>query len=137
MNIVNNRLSQVKGRSSKGRVVSPDRTLVIDSHLKRAQKLAQKQDYKSAIFELRQAIKAYPNSALCHSTLSVLYLQAQQSTMAGVHAKRTLVLDPTNQLATKIQEKLMKQKSDHAKRQQIKAEAKEGGIRGLLSKKVF
>ena len=136
MNIVNHRLSQVKGRA-KGRAVPPDRTAVIDSHLKRAQKLAQQQNYKSAIFELRQAIKAYPNSALCHSTLSVLYLQAQQTTMAGVHAKRTLALDPTNQLAIKIQQKLLKQKSDHAKRHQIQKEAKEGGIRGLRSKKVF
>lgn len=131
------RSAHVKVSSKKRVSVSPDSSVVIDSHLQRAQKLAQKQNYKGAIFELRQAIKAYPDNALCHSTLSVLYLQSQQNTMAGVHAKRTLALDPTNQLAMKIQQKLIKQKSDHAKRQQIKTAAKEGGIRGLLSKKVF
>ena len=98
---------------------------------------AQRQDYSRAIFELRQAIKAYPDSALCHSTLSVIYFQAKQKTMAGVHAKRALALDSTNQLAMKIQQKLMQHKSDHSKRQQIKSAAKEGGIRGLLSKKLF
>ncbi|MEA5467146.1 hypothetical protein [Leptothoe sp. PORK10 BA2] len=137
MNSMTSRPSQVKISAKRRISNSPDASMVIDSHLQLAQKLAQKKNYKAAIFELRQAIKAYPGNALCHSTLSVLYLQSQQNTMAGVHAKQALVLDPTNQLATKIQETLMKQKSDHAKRQQIKTEAKERGILGLLSKKVF
>ncbi|MBX2862961.1 MAG: hypothetical protein KTR27_05355 [Leptolyngbyaceae cyanobacterium MAG.088] len=109
----------------------------IESYLQRAQTFAQNKNYKKAIFELRQAIKAYPESPLCHSTLSVLYFQAKQKTMAGVHAKRTLALDPTNQLAMKIQQKLEKHKSEHIKRQQIQTAAKEGGLRGLLSKKLF
>lgn len=122
---------------AKEQTSSSDRSMMIDGCLKRAQEFAQKQDYSRAIFELRQAIKAYPDSALCHSTLSVLYFQAKQKTMAGVHAKRTLALDPTNQLAIKIQQKLAQQKPDHVKRQQIQAAAKEGGLFGLLSKKVF
>lgn len=122
---------------AKEQASSSDRSMMIDGCLKRAQEFAQKKNYARAIFELRQAIKAYPDSALCHSTLSILYFQAQQKTMAGVHAKRTLALDPTNQLAIKIQQKLMQQKSDHIKRQQIRTVAKEGGLLGLLSKKMF
>ena len=109
----------------------------IDGYLKRAQEFAKRQDYTRAIFELRQAIKAYPNSALCHSTLSVLYLQTEHKTMASVHAKRSLALEPTNQLAEKIQQKLAKHKPEHIQRKKIQAAAKEGGLRNLLSKKIF
>ena len=134
---MNSRLSRSNVMSKGQPSFSPTCSMTIESYLTRAQRFAEKQDYSRAIFELRQAIKAYPNSALCHSTLSVLYFQAKQKTMAGVHAKRTLTLDPTNQLAMKIQQKLAKHRPDHIKRQQIRAAAKDGGIFGLLSKKVF
>ncbi|MEM9487165.1 MAG: hypothetical protein AAGA83_26130 [Cyanobacteria bacterium P01_F01_bin.116] len=116
---------------------APVSAMTIEGYLKRAQGFAKMQDYSQAIFELRQAIKAYPNSALCHSTLSVLYFEADQQTMAGVHAKRTLVLDPTNQLAMKIQQTLMKHKSKSAKHQPAPATSQKNGIMGLLTKKMF
>ncbi len=130
-------VSQVKASARGQKTSFANCSMTIESYLIRAQKFAKNQDYSSAIFELRQAIKFHPESPLCHSTLSVLYFQTKQNTMAGIHAKRTLALDPTNQLAIKIQQKLAKHKPDHVKRQQIKAAVKEGGIRSLLSKKLF
>jgi Tfp pilus assembly protein PilF len=137
VHIVNSRLSQAKVISKRQTSSPSDSSMMVEGCLKRAQEFAQKQDYSRAIFELRQAIKLYPDSALCHSTLSVLYFQAKQTTMAGVYAKRSLALDPTNQLAMKIQQKLAKQKPDYAKRQQIQKAVNAGGIRGIFSKKVF
>ncbi|MEM6255490.1 MAG: hypothetical protein AAF821_21455 [Cyanobacteria bacterium P01_D01_bin.156] len=117
--------------------VSSTNSMHIDGYLQRAQKFADMQKYARAIFELRQAIKEYPNNPVCHSTISVLYWQTNQKTMAGVHAKRTLALDPSNQLATKIQQKLTKQKAKPAKGRSTQTSPQKNGIFGLLSTKMF
>ncbi|MEM7793010.1 MAG: hypothetical protein AAF579_00980 [Cyanobacteria bacterium P01_C01_bin.118] len=137
VNIVNSRLSQAQVLYKRQASSSSNSSPTIESYLIRAQEFAQQQDFRRAIFELREAIKAYPDSPLCHSTLSVLYFQANQNTMAGVHAKRTLALDPTNQLAKRIQQKLIKHAPDHTRRQQIRQAAKEGRLRSLFTKKLF
>ncbi len=119
------------------RMRSSGGSMTIESYLKRAQEFSKRQDYSGAILEIRQAIKKYPGSALCHSTLSVLYLETNQAKMAGVHAKRALVLEPTNQLALQIQQKLTKQQPKSIKRQPVPVTSKKNGIMGLFTKKMF
>lgn len=116
---------------------SANRFMTVESYLERAQTFSQRKDYNRAIFEVRQAIDAYPDSALCYSVLAVLYFQAKQNTAARVYAKRSLALEPTNQLAMKIQNKLMESRANHSKAKQIQTAVKENRIRSLLSKKVF
>lgn len=115
----------------------PTHSMTIEGYLKRAQGLAQVKEYSRAIIELRQAIKEYPNNAVCHSRLSVIYFEAGQKTMARVHAKRALELDPTNQLSMKIQQRLMNQDIKTGKQQRSSAKSKKNGIMGLLPKKLF
>lgn len=109
---------------------TPTHSMNIEGYLHRAQILAQLKEYARAIVELRQAVKEYPNNAVCHSRLSVIYFESGQKTMARVHARRSLELDPSNQLSTKIQQKLMKY--------DIKARAtNKTGLMGLFPKKLF
>lgn len=79
------------------------RASIIDSYLNRAREFAQKKDYSRAILEMREAVKAHPNSAPCHSQLASLYLMAGQPTMARIHLKRALDIDPNNSLAKQLE----------------------------------
>ncbi|MEO0867264.1 MAG: tetratricopeptide repeat protein [Cyanobacteria bacterium J06642_11] len=108
----------------------PTHSMNIEGYLNRAKAFTQLKEYSRAIVELRQAIKEYPNNAVCHSRLSVIYFESGQKTMARVHARRSLELDPSNQLSTKIQQKLMKH---HIKKRAVN----KTGIMGLLPRKLF
>ncbi|MEO0541260.1 MAG: hypothetical protein AAFZ80_10400 [Cyanobacteria bacterium P01_A01_bin.105] len=108
---------------------------IIESYLNRAQTFVYRQDYSRAIYELREAVKTYPNSVECHSKLSSLYYKSAQRKMAEIHAKRTLLLDPDNQEAAKIQQVLQKQQVSERKPKQ--AVKKESGLFGFFSKKVL
>ena len=112
-------------------------SMIIEGYLNRARELAHRQNYSRAIIELREAIDTYPNSALCHSRLSCLYFKAEQKTMARIHAKRALALDPTNQIAIKIQQKLSRQEVYHSNDKPTQAAPNEAGIRGFFAKKIF
>ncbi|MFH7241668.1 MAG: DnaJ domain-containing protein [Spirulina sp.] len=81
---------------------------ILESYIKRAQGFETGRDYSRAVLEMREALKAYPSSARCHSYLASLYLKAGQATMAKVHAKRALDLHPEDEIAQAIQAKLEK-----------------------------
>jgi curved DNA-binding protein CbpA len=81
---------------------------ILESYIKRAQGFEAGRDYSRAVLEMREALKAYPSSARCHSYLASLYLKAGQATMAKVHAKRALDLHPEDEIAQAIQAKLEK-----------------------------
>jgi curved DNA-binding protein CbpA len=85
------------------------RDAILESYLKRAQEFDQKGNYSGAILELREALKTYPNSAECHSYLSALYLRSGQSTMARIHAKRALDINPDDEQAQTVQKRVAKQ----------------------------
>ena len=118
-------------------VKSPTHSMNIEGYLNRAQGLAQIKEYTRAIVELRQAIQEYPNNAVCHSRLSVIYFEVGQRTMARVHAKRALELDPSNQLSMKIQQRLMKHHIKAGKPKRNSAKANKNTIMGLLPRKLF
>ncbi|WOD38741.1 tetratricopeptide repeat protein [Nodosilinea sp. E11] len=81
---------------------------ILDSYINRAQEYEQNKDYSRAILELREAVKTYPHNGACHSYLAMLYFKAGQSTMARIHAKRALEINPNDERASQIQARVDK-----------------------------
>jgi curved DNA-binding protein CbpA len=115
----------------------PKRTSIIDSYLNRANELARRKKYTQAILEMREAVKTNPNHAQCHSQLADYYLRSGQATMAKVHLKRALSLDPKNDLATQLNAKVNKAAPKKAVSGSVKTpQAKsKGGLFGLFGGK--
>ncbi|MBE9110940.1 DnaJ domain-containing protein [Nodosilinea sp. LEGE 07298] len=121
---------------------------ILDSYVNRAQEYELNKDYSRAILELREAIKTYPNDGTCHSYLSTLYLKAGQGTMARIHAKRALEINPNDERAKAVQARVDKSsgaassgaQSANAKASNLKSAAKGspdkgGGFFGLFGGK--
>lgn len=87
----------------------PRRESILERYLSRAKTMEDKGDYAQAILELRDALQAYPKSAICHRQLAGVYLKAGQPTMAKVHAKRALAIKPDDEIAQAIQKRLSKE----------------------------
>ncbi len=102
---------------SEGAAAPPRRVreTILDSYIKRAEDFEQGKDAGRAILELREALKTYPNSAECHSYLAKLYLKAGQTTMAKIHAKRAMDINPNDEQAKVIQARVEKQIGGGAK----------------------
>lgn len=81
---------------------------ILGSYVNRAQEHEINKDYSRAILELREALKAYPTDGTCHSYLALLYLKAGQGTMARIHAKRALEINPGDERATAVQARVDK-----------------------------
>lgn len=116
------------------------RETILESYLNRARELEQKQDFPKAILELREALRAFPNSAVCHSQLANVYLRAGQTTMARIHANRALEIDSTNEVAQRIQKQLggaaqPPQKGREARPGEPPKGKSRGGIFGLFGGK--
>ncbi|MFZ4638989.1 MAG: J domain-containing protein [Nodosilinea sp.] len=79
---------------------------ILASYLNRAREFERDRDYDRAILETREALKTYPNHAQCHSYLASLYLKAGQVTMARIHARRSLEINPDDAIAKTVQAQL-------------------------------
>ncbi len=122
---------------------------ILESYINRAQEYDQNRDYSRAILELREAVKAYPSNVQCHSYLSALYLKAGQGTMARIHAKRALEIDPNDERARSVQARVdktsggstsgsaqtVKSKGGNAKATNPKSANQGGGFFGLFGGK--
>jgi len=72
---------------------------VVSSYLWRAQELEKKQNFPGAIAELRDALKLEPQNADIHCRLGVIYLRTNQGTMAKIHFRKALEINPQDQRA--------------------------------------
>lgn len=63
-------------------------------------------NYKEAILELRKDFKLYPINSNIHSLLGLAYQRQNYNTMAKVHVSKALQLNPRNQLALKLKQRL-------------------------------
>ncbi|MEO0458152.1 MAG: DnaJ domain-containing protein [Cyanobacteria bacterium P01_A01_bin.114] len=113
------------------------RDVIIDSYLNRAKEFEYKRNYTRAIVELREAIKAHPDSGRCHSRLAELYMKSGQTTMSSIHCKRALELNPKDAAALELQKKFDKQGKRDAKTAKSKSDSQSGGgfLGGLFGKK--
>lgn len=95
----------------------------VEQYYRRAEEFMAKGNLPAAILELREALKLSPQNSRCHSLLGSIYLKQNQLTMAKVHIKRALELDPLDQNALLNREKITKieQKAEKAKEKQMPA----------------
>ncbi|MDG2617263.1 DnaJ domain-containing protein [Thermoleptolyngbya sichuanensis XZ-Cy5] len=77
----------------------PSRESVLASYLRRAEEFETKQDYPSAVKELRDALQIAPKNGSIHSRLGAVYLRANQPTMAKIHFRKALELNPKDAAA--------------------------------------
>ncbi|GAB4157073.1 MAG: tetratricopeptide repeat protein [Cyanobacteria bacterium J069] len=75
------------------------RESVLASYLRRAQEFETKQDYPGAVKELRDALQIAPRNGTIHSRLGAVYLRANQPTMAKIHFRKALELNPQDAIA--------------------------------------
>jgi len=75
------------------------REAVLTSYLRRAQEMETRQNYPGAIKELRDALLIAPKNGTIHCRLGAVYLQANQSTMAKIHFRKALELNPQDAIA--------------------------------------
>jgi tetratricopeptide (TPR) repeat protein len=110
------------------------RVSIIDRYLNRAKEFEAKKDYSRAIVEMREAIQTNPNHAGCHSYLANLYLQSGQATMARIHVKRALEINPQDNLAKILEPRVNKSGSSTTKGSQkgSQGNAKSKGGGGLF-----
>lgn len=117
--------------------VSPrrNRDLIISSYLERARMFEREQNFNQAMLELREVIKTYPNSADCHGQLAAVYIKLGQQTMARVHAKRALDIDPDNELAQKVQKSLQHKQNAAPRDKSAQGAKSRSGFFGLFGGK--
>ncbi len=82
------------------------RAQLIESFIKRAKEFEYKGNFSRAIVELREAVKAHPQNPQCHAELGRLYMRSKQFKLASIHTKQALKVDPENQTATEVKQKL-------------------------------
>ncbi len=75
------------------------REAVLTSYLRRAQELEARKNYPGAIKELRDALQIAPKNGTIHCRLGAVYLQSNQSTMAKIHFRKALELNPQDATA--------------------------------------
>jgi tetratricopeptide (TPR) repeat protein len=110
---------------------------IVESYINRAQEHERSAAYGQALLEMREAVKTYPRSARCHSYLASLYLKAGQATMAKIHAKRALDIDPNDELAKAIQSRVEKEGNTSGKSGTTAkgTDQKSGGFFGIFGGK--
>ena len=115
----------------------PKRVTVIDSYLNRAKEFEAKKNYPKAILELREALQSHPKNAACHSQLASIYFKAGQATMAKIHCNKALDLNPNDQLASMLKQRVEKsgQKGAPKKAGSPKDSQSKGGLFGLFGGK--
>lgn len=113
------------------------RESIIGSYMNRAREFELRKDYSRAILEMREAVKVHPNNAMCHSKLAGIYLNAGQATMARIHLKRALDIDPNNSLAKELEPRINKANQGKTGKGSVKSNASKsrGGFLGLFGGK--
>jgi len=77
-----------------------------ERHYERAQSYAQNANWAAAVRELKDALKLNSSRSNYHSLLAVVYLKQDLPTMARVHCRQALKLNPKDSLALRYAPKL-------------------------------
>ncbi len=80
--------------ASKAPPRQPTRRELTAAYLRRSEDYENKQDYPRAVLELRDALKLEPQNGNLHTRLGVIYMKANQQTMAKIHFNQALKLNP-------------------------------------------
>lgn len=72
---------------------------MVERYMERAKEYEKRGDFTGALKELKDALKAAPTHSGLHAMLGAIYIKTNIPTMAKVHFKKALDLDPKNQVA--------------------------------------
>jgi len=72
---------------------------LVNAYMRRAEDYATKRNYNQAVLEMREALKLVPQNSHCHARLGMIYLDNNQPTMAKVHFRKSLQLNPNETIA--------------------------------------
>jgi curved DNA-binding protein CbpA len=72
---------------------------IVDDYLRRSQEYETKGDYVNAVKELKGAIQVGPKDSRIHSAFGRVYIKINQPTMAKIHLKQALSLNPNDEFA--------------------------------------
>ena len=77
----------------------PSMSDLVNAYMRRAEEYATKRSYNQAVLEMREALKLDPQNGHCHARLGMIYLKNDQPTMAKVHFRKALQLNPNETIA--------------------------------------
>lgn len=72
----------------------PPKDALFEESYRRAEDFIKAKNYGKAILELKEAIKRQPSSDRAHGLIGLSYLKQDQTTMAKIHVKKALELNP-------------------------------------------
>ncbi|MGB3615971.1 MAG: DnaJ domain-containing protein [Elainellaceae cyanobacterium] len=92
--------SPASSRSTSGGSSRPaSMSDLVNAYMRRAEDYATKGNYNQAVLEMREALKLVPQNSHCHARLGMIYLDNNQPTMAKVHFRKSLQLNPKETIA--------------------------------------
>ena len=86
---------------TKPKEAKPEPTSLAAPYIRRAKAYMEKSNFSKAVLELRDALKLEPTNFECHTLMGFAYLKQKQVSMARVHLKKALDLNPDNPEALK------------------------------------
>ncbi len=72
---------------------------IVASYVRRAHEFEKKNNFNAAVKELRDALQLSPKNAIAHSRLGLIYFKTKQTTMAKIHFRKALELNPEDTTA--------------------------------------
>lgn len=106
-----------------------------EGSLRRADEYINMRNWVKASVELREAIKTDPNNVRAHSLLGISYLRQEQMTMAKIHIKKALQLDPRYPDAIKAKQELDKLSAASQKAAKTASKSNNNLFGGFFGKK--
>jgi tetratricopeptide (TPR) repeat protein len=108
----------------------------VENALRRAEEYIGMRNWAKASIELREVLKEDGNNVKAHAQIAIVYFRQNQSTMAKVHMKKALQLDPNDPTVKVAGIELKNLMTDSAKPSKAKAatDAK-GGLFGMFGGK--
>lgn len=121
---------------------SPPRTTTADltaAYMRRAEEYESKQDYAKAILEIREALRMQPKNGNLHTRLGIIYIKANQLTMAKIHFNQALKINPQDKVATEGLRRVDPQSQPSSAQKSVSNASKSaksgGGLFGLFGGK--
>lgn len=99
----------------------------VENYYRRAEELMAIQDFTQAALQLKDALKIEPKNSRCHALLGMVYLKQNQPTLAKVHIKNALQLNPNEPVALEAKKILEKPPQKPGAKDSKKGKSEPGG----------
>ncbi len=107
---------------------------LVNAYMRRAEEYAAKHRYNQAVLEMREALKLAPKNSHCHARLGMIYLKNDQPTMAKVHFRKSLELNPNETIAKEGMRRVAPESRSTSTAKGRKTDKSRKGFRGLFGR---